>query len=51
MNCLATVVVTLTAVLAGHASAQSLSGPPTDPQLKFLTPMPPGIAGSAYRSA
>lgn len=34
----------LTALLAGHAIAQPLVGPPADPQLKFSTPMPPGIA-------
>ncbi len=38
----------LVAVLAISASraamAQPLSGPPADPQLKFSTPMPPGVA-------
>ncbi len=41
---LKTVAVMLTAVLVGHASAQPLNGPPADPQLKFSTPMPPGVA-------
>jgi hypothetical protein len=38
----------LAAVLAmavsAPGSAQPLSGPPADPQLKFSTPMPPGVA-------
>ncbi len=40
--------VVLAAVLSMSASqvamAQSLTGPPADPQLKFSTPMPPGVA-------
>ncbi len=34
----------LAALLAGHAIAQPLSGPPADPQFKFSTPMPPDVA-------
>ena len=29
---------------SGLAGAQPLSGPPADPQLKYSTPMPPGVA-------
>jgi hypothetical protein len=44
MRFFATVALTMTALLAVHTSAQPLSGPPADPQLKFSTPMPPGVA-------
>jgi hypothetical protein len=44
MKIVAIVAVTLTALSAAHAGAQPLSGPPAEPQLKFSTPMPPGIA-------
>ncbi len=44
MKFVATVAVTITILLAGHASAQPLGGPPAHPQFKFSTPMPSGLA-------
>ena len=35
MKCFVTVAVTLTALFAAHASAQSLGGPPADPPLEL----------------
>ena len=44
MSYFMTVAVTLAVLLAGHASAQPLTGAPADPQFKYSTPMPPGVA-------
>jgi len=41
MRLIATFALTMTALLLFDASAQPLTGPPADPQLKFSTPMPP----------
>jgi len=38
------VALAMTTLLAGPMHAQPLSGPPADPQFKFSTPMPPGVA-------
>jgi len=32
------------ALAPGGSSAQGLTGPPADPQYKYSTPMPPGVA-------
>ena len=45
--CQLCVTLTLAALMAlapTGSSAQSLTGPPADPQYKYSTPMPPGIA-------
>jgi hypothetical protein len=38
------VALPLISLFVGHASAQVLEGPPADPQYKYSTPMPPGVA-------
>ena len=42
---LAMIAVALTAS-PFHGNAQELTGPPADPQLKYSTAMPPGVASS-----
>jgi hypothetical protein len=44
MSYFMTVAATLAVLLAGHASAQPLTGAPADPQFKYSTPMAPGVA-------
>ncbi len=37
-------VVAAYAAITSNVSAQELTGPPADPQIKYSTPMPPGVA-------